>query len=204
MTHSSPIAPSGQSAKPPAIAWLVPLAAVVAIVGVVLPWFKPIGYAGGKHQEIGVVAHAWQGGAVGVLGPILLVIAGVIVLRRILRSAPAKPGKNPVRRAGMIAALFAVLTYVAQLAARGLVLHGTVDINGQSIKLDDLAGQLGYSAISRGTQIGFWITAVAALLALVGGIAMFAAGKKAPASSAPAWTNSPASEEPPAATLQNT
>jgi uncharacterized YccA/Bax inhibitor family protein len=170
----------------PTVAWLIPAAALVAVVGGVLPWFKPIGYVHGSHHEIGVQAHAWQAGAVGAIGPILLVVLGGLVLRRFLSSKPAKPGKNPVRRSGLIAILFALVTIALQGAARGLVLNGTVTLNGQSIKLEDLAGALGYTAISRGTQLGFWLTTVAAVLVLTAGVAMMIVGKK----SSPAADNS--------------
>jgi hypothetical protein len=175
--------PAG-AGKPPAAAWLVPLAAVVAIIGGVLPWFKPIGYVNGTHGSLGVTAHAWQGGAVGVIGPVLLVIVGIVVLLRLVGRKPAAPGKNPVRRWGLIALLFALATLGLQLAARGLILHATATVNGKSLALDKLAALEGATAYSRGTQIGFWITTAAAVLALIGGVIMMVSSKKASTSSA--------------------
>jgi hypothetical protein len=177
----------------PRVSWLIPLAGVVAIVGGILPWFKPIGYAHGQHGSLGITAHSWQGGAVGVLGPVLLIIIGVLVLRLLVTKASAKPGKNPVRRDGVLAIVFGVLALGFQLLARGLILHADVTLNGKSYHLDDLAGQAGLSAISRGTQIGFWITTAAAAIALIGGIAMIVVGKKAAVTqAAPAQFTAPA------------
>jgi hypothetical protein len=186
----------------PRVAWLVPIAGVLAIVGAILPWFEPIGYAHGRHGSLGITSHAWQGGAIGVLAPVVLIVIGVLVLRLLVSSRPAKPGKNPVRRYGVLAIVFALLALLFQLFARGLILHADVSVNGKTYHLDDLAGRAGLSAISRGTQIGFWITAAAAVIALVGGIAMLVVGRKKDAAPVAAPAVPPAAEVPPATTVQ--
>ena len=83
-----------------------------------------------------------------------------------------------MRRLGILAVLFAVITVALQGAARALIYHSTVTVEGRSVKIDEYAAAVGAHAISHGTQIGFWITTAAAAVALIGGVAMIIVGKK--------------------------
>lgn len=201
---SVPIA-SAPLAKAPPVAWLVPIAALAAIVGAILPWFQPILYNHGKALSIPESAHSWEAGRIGVLGPVLLVLVGILVFRRLMGKASArarKDGRNPVTRAGFVVVVAVVVTLGLQFLARAVVLKAiTVNAGGKSFNLVDYASAAGYSGISRGTQIGFWVTAGAAVVALIGGIAMMIVGRKQ--ASAPVSVDTPAAtfNAPAAATV---
>jgi hypothetical protein len=167
----------------PAIGWLVPLAAVVGIVGVILPWFKPIGYGHKQHISLHITLQSWNGAFPGVLAAVALVLAAILVVLRLVRGR-SKPGKNPIRTAGIWTVVLAIIGAIMVFLSRASALNAKVTVNGNTIKVDQLARLLRAHSYTRGTQIGFWLTGAACALALLVGIALIVLGKKAPAAPA--------------------
>jgi hypothetical protein len=154
----------------PSLAWLIPAAAVLAVIGAVTPWFRPQGTFGGQTQQFANF-YSWRDGRIGLLAPLALVALSISVVnlmrggtRSRFASAP-----NPVRTLGTYAA-------IAGAASAGSLVLGWVllpsqyhvRVNGLALSWNGLR-LLGVE-VSRSPQLGFYLTAAAAALAVVGGL----------------------------------
>ena len=92
-------APGSTPTKAPAIAWLVPLAGVVAIVGGVLPWFQADRLLQAPPPRVDRAHRPLPGRAApsACSGPILLIVIGVLVLRTLIGSVGSRPGPSRAR-----------------------------------------------------------------------------------------------------------
>ena len=185
-----------QQLKPPAHAWLVPLAGVVGLLGAFTPWFRPqgkISYRGESvTQSAADAVHAWDDGKIGLLGPILLVVIGVGVLMLILgrQSRFARGSAHPFSSAGKAAIVAGVVAVVCVVIAWFVVTsqYRFTD-GGKSYGWDGyikLAKASGVDLqLSRGPQAGLWLTVAGGVIAIVGGVLLLLAGRAAAASSTP-------------------
>ena len=107
--------------KVPPAAWLVPLGAVLAVVGVFTPWFKP--QASVKGKDVDVVKdslYSFKEGRLGLIAPVLIVILAVGVVRLIQGHSVARfnrGSRSPVSSAGLGAVIVGVVALVAAAIA---------------------------------------------------------------------------------------
>lgn len=163
--------------RPPAVAWLIPAAAVLAVVGVFTPWFSPTGtYHGHLVLRAESALYSWKDGKIGLLAPILLVIAGLGVaglMRGKVVSRFERGAHGPVAAAARNSMIVGVVSLVAAGIAWFLVPNQFDNIPSDAGGSWDGAAQMGID-MSRGPQVGYWLTIVAALLSIVGGALMYA------------------------------
>lgn len=193
--------PTRQQVKPPQYAWLVPLAGIVGLIGAFTPWFRPegkISYQGQTATQSATDAvHAWDDGKIGLLGPILLVVIGVGVLMLILgkQSRFARGSAHPFSSAGKAAIGAGVVALVCVVIAWFVVKSQYRFTDGG--KTYGWSGYIKFAKqagvdleLSRGPQIGLWLTVAGGVIAIVGGVLLLLAGR---AASAAASASAPAS-----------
>jgi hypothetical protein len=173
----------------PPVAWLVPIAGLLGLLGAVLAWFTPVGTVGGQDVLKGESLHSWEDGRIGLVGPILLVVVGIMVTQLILGRTARRfaRGAHPVSSAGKWSIAAGAIAIVCALIA-WFVLPSQYKVDGpdgRKLSWDeaiDLARQQGISLqIGRGPQLGFWLTLAGGVLAVAGGVLLFLAGRKAAA-----------------------
>jgi hypothetical protein len=168
-------------AKAPPIAWLIPLAALLSVIGVFTPWFTPHGQIGRYSQNFDSL-YSFKDGKIGLIAPIALVVLAVTViglLRGKVRGRLAGSA-DPVRSAGKYAIGVGIVALVCLVIAWFLVttqykftLAGTeYSWNDFEAKVKQAGGTL-----SRGPGIGFWLTLVGGLLAVIAGVVMLMQAK---------------------------
>lgn len=194
MTAYPPPPPPGAvpAPKAPPVAWLVPLAGVLGLLGAVLAWFSPVGTVDGQDVLTGENLHSWDDGRIGLIGPILLVVAGAMVAQLLFgRTVRRFSGANPLASAGKWSLVAGAVAIVCAAVA-WFLLPGQYKIdgpNGQKLSWDaaiKLAKGNGVTlTISRGPQLGFWLTIVGALVAIAGGALLLVAGRRAAAATPP-------------------
>ena len=179
-----------QQVKPPQYAWLVPLAGVVGLVGAFTPWFRPegtISYQGQTATQSATDAvHAWDDGKIGLLGPILLVVIGVGVLMLILgkQSRFARGSAHPFSSAGKAAIGAGVVALVCVVIAWFVVKSQYRFTDGG--KTYGWSGYIKFAKasgvdleLSRGPQVGLWLTVAGGVIAIAGGVLLLLAGRAA-------------------------
>lgn len=178
-----------ESVKAPAAAWLVPLAALLALIGVFTPWFKAKANAvidGKKTSEAADALYSWKDGKIGLLAPILLIIIAIGVVGLLTGRTPARFKRgdaHPVATAGKASLIGGGVTLVCVVIAWFLVKsqYKFPGPNGKDISWDDfikLAKDNGVKLeLSRGPQIGYFLTIVAGILTIVAGILMILAAR---------------------------
>jgi hypothetical protein len=172
--------------KVPPVAWLIPLAALLAVIGVFTPWFKPHADKGG--QSVGFDAlYSFKDGKIGLVAPIALVVIalGVFSLARGRVKGRLAGSADPIRLMAKYALGVGVVSLVCLLIAWFLVTtQYKFELNGSEYSWSDFEAKLktAGATLSRGPQIGYWLTLVGALLAIVAGVVLLVQAK----SSAPA------------------
>jgi hypothetical protein len=189
-----------QPAKAPIVSWLVPLAALLAVIGVFTPWFRPKATAGGHSESTTNALYSFEDGKIGLLAPILLVALAIGVVGLLVGKTPARFSKgsaHPVASAGKAALIVGAVSLVCAVIGWFLVKsqYKFPGPNGTNLSWDDFikaAKDAGINIeLSRGPQIGYFLTIAAALLAIVAGVLMILAARTASAPSAPSG-NGPA------------
>jgi hypothetical protein len=172
------------------VAWLIPLAALLAVIGAATPWFKPVLHKGSVSASVQNALYSWKDGKIGLLAPILLVILaiGVVGLLRGRSGGRFSRGSgHPAKSAGRTAVIFGLVSLGCMVAAWFLVL-GQYTIQdpttGDTVHLKSFASEVG-ATLSHGPQVGFWLTGVAAVLAVVAGVVLLVTSKDAPLPPAP-------------------
>lgn len=222
MTATPPPPPPTSSGevqeKAPVVAWLIPLAGLLAVIGVFTPWFKPEVSAtapNGPSRTVSVddALYSWKDGKIGLIAPIILVILAIGVIgmltgRKVSRFERGSNG--PVVNAARGAIIAGAVSIVATVIAWFLLpsQYSFVD-GGKKYSWDDYIDALkgvGLKDVSigHGPQIGYWLTAVAGALAIVGGVLMLVMRQKpqAVAGSFAAPPAGPAYGPPPSAPAQ--
>lgn len=181
---ASPVPPPPGSVpvvKAPPVAWLIPLAALLAVIGVFTPWFTPHGQVGKYSQDFDSL-YSFKDGKVGVVAPIALVALAVSVIgllrgkvgRRLSGSA------DPVRSAGKYSIGVGVVSLVCLLIAWFMVTSQyKFTAGGTEYSWDDFESKIKAAGgtLGRGPGIGFWLTLVAGVLAIVAGIVILVQAK---------------------------
>lgn len=183
------------------IGWLVPLGALLAVVGLFTPWFKPSIKAtrpgnGGRVSLPFENLYSIKDGRIGILAPVVLVVVAVGVVSLLQGRVPrrfAGKSRHPVSSAGLSAIGAGVLSLLFLVVA-WFLLPGQLTVSksdaGEKLsgynKIKDRLEGLGYKdlVLSHGAKIGFWLTAIGALLVIVAGVLLFLDGKKQQAAQA--------------------
>lgn len=170
-----PVNPRQVQEKAPTVAWIIPLAGVLALIGVFTPWFDPSGsFKGQKVLQAADKLYSWKDGKIGLIAPILLVIlaisvGGLLVGRSVSRFERGSAG--PVVTAARAAMIAGAVALGAAVIAWFLVPSQYDNIPSDAGGSWDGAGKLGID-MTRGPQIGYWLTIAAAVIALIGGVLM--------------------------------
>lgn len=178
-------------AKAPPVAWLIPLAALLAVIGVFTPWFKPHGEVGKYSQDFDAL-YSVKDGKIGLLAPIALVVLAISVvglLRGKVRGRLAGSA-DPVRSAAKYAIGVGVGSLICLVIAWVMVTSQyKFTLNGTEYSWSDFESKVKAAGgtLSRGPQFGYWLTLAGALLAVIAGIVMLVQAKSA----APAGTPTP-------------
>ncbi len=161
-------------AKAPPVMWLLPVAALLAVIGAFTPWFTPHGEAGGVSKDFDSL-YSFKDGKIGLVVPIALVVVAVMAIglllgkpRGRLSSAP-DPVRSIARYAIIGGAVAAVCLVIAWFL---LTSQYKFELAGAQLSWDDFAARLKAAggSLSRGPQIGYWLSVAAAVLAIVGGV----------------------------------
>jgi Co/Zn/Cd efflux system component len=158
------------------VAWLVVLAGALALVGAFTPWFRPKASAHGRSISARDSVYTWDDGKIGILASVLLVLAGFGVLALLLGKASRRftaNGRHPVENAGRTSMIAGAVGLVVSGGAWILVPHQYKQWDEIQSEVRSIGGTL-----SRGPQIGFFLTVAAAILALVGGAVLIAAHRR--------------------------
>ena len=180
-----PPPPPGTVATEPAppVAWLIPLAALLAVIGAFTPWFTPEASASGRTADAQNSLYSWKDGKIGLIAPIVLVVIAISVvsLLRGKRAGRLTAAADPVKAAGKYAAIAGGVSAVCLVIAWFLV---TSQYTFNGLSWNELQKRLSavHGTLSRGPQVGYFLTIAAAALAIIGGVLMMTmSGKPAPA-----------------------
>jgi hypothetical protein len=143
----------------PLTARFLPFGALLGVIGAVLPWFHPSEATG---TLVASSMHSWQDGKLGVIGPILMLVVGLMSLGSTRRPRPT----GTTRMLGRAAIVAGGLTGIGLAIAWALVPHQYSE--GRSW---DSYVQAGYR-LTRGPQSGFYLTALAAVIFVLVGAAL--------------------------------
>ena len=167
-----------QDPRPPVYAWVLPVAGLAGLVGVFLPWFHGYATSPGHHTvHFHGSISSWDDGRIGLLPGLLLAAMGFA--SAILLTRPAKRRHDaidtgPVAKAAKQAAIAGGVSLACLFFAYLLVPH-EYRVNGESwaAALADVRSQAGPGVqFHRGPELGFWLTLVSGVIALVVGIVL--------------------------------
>lgn len=167
--------------KAPPIAWLIPLAALLAVIGAFTPWFKPHGQIGRYSQDFDAL-YSFKDGKIGLIAPIALVVLALSVIGLLQGKVRGRlaGSTDPVRSMAKYAIGVGVVSLVCLLIAWFLVTtQYKFTVGGQEYSWNDFESKLKTAGgtLGRGPQIGYWLTLVGALLAIVAGVVMLVQAK---------------------------
>jgi hypothetical protein len=169
---------SGTPVRPPAVVWLVPVAALLAVLGAARPWFRPQASFAGRSQQFAEF-YSWRDGRIGLAAPILLVALTVATLNLVRGAGRFGSAADPVRTAGKFAVAAGVACALSVAAAWIFVpWQYHLRIAGVSYSWHAL-GKLGVS-VARAPQAGFYLTCASAALAVVTGVVLLLTAGPAP------------------------
>lgn len=157
--------------KAPPVAWLLPAAALLSVIGAVTAWFHPYVSIRGKTIRASDALYSFRDGKIGLIVPIVLVVIGVTtigMLRGRLRGRLAA-ADEPARSLGMYAVIGGAVSVLCLVIAWFLVptqyQFGSQSWDDFEKDVDSVGGSL-----SQGPQFGYWLTVAAAVLAIVCGV----------------------------------
>ncbi len=194
-----PVRQSEVEEKAPPVAWLVPLAAVLAVVGVFTPWFKPqiSGTVNGRSDSGDAVKDAlysWKEGKLGLVAPIVLVVVAIGIVAMLAgknsrfhrgSTSPVVNGARGAIIAGVVAVGAVVVSYFL-LPSQYTFTDGAKEYSWD--ELENLFRAQGVSDVdlSQGPQIGLWLTVAGGVVAIIGGVLMLVTrSKPAPVAQVP-------------------
>ena len=165
----------------PPIAWLVPLTALLAVVGAFLPWFHGRASVPGRGStSFEDSLYSYADGRIGLLPPIALVVLSISVIGLLRGKTPrrfTRGSSGPVVSAARAALIIGGVSLVCVVIAWFLVpTQYKFTEQGQKVSWNDELDRLHAAGIdasfSRGPQLGYFLTIAAAVLALVAGALM--------------------------------
>ena len=178
-----PHRPGRMQEKPPVAGWIVPVAGVLAVIGVFTPWFRPEVTASGGGKSITKAVenalYSWKDGKIGLIAPIVLAILAVAVVglmtgRTVSRFERGSSG--PIVTAARASMIAGGISLAAVVIAWFMVpSQYSFSDGGREYSWDDyikaIQGLDGVDSagISRAPQLGYFLTVAAALVALIGG-----------------------------------
>lgn len=155
----------------PAIAWLVPGAAALAVLGALLPWFRPRGTVAGHARTFDALYSVKD--KAGLVVPVLLVLVAISVVELLLGKPRGRLAANaePARLAAIYVLVGGLVCIAVMVVAWAMVpsLYDFV-VAGRTLSWQQYrrAGV----RLERGPDVGFWLTAAAAVLTVATGAAM--------------------------------
>lgn len=186
----------------PIVAALIPVAAVLAVIGAFTPWFHSSFVLDGQPHELVRALYSWRDGKIGLVAPIGLVVASIGVLRLATGKVArfSRLGTNPVVAAArgslIVGSIALVCCVIAWFLVPSNYYFDTRLGRLSSSKLISDAQANGHSAsLDRGPQIGYYLTIAAAVIAIVAGVLMLVMRDKT--AQAPATFGAPAFAAPP-------
>ncbi len=165
----------------PPVAWLVPVAALLAVVGAFLPWFHGSASLPGQgSRSFQDSLYSYADGRVGLLPPITLVVLSISVIGLLRGKTPrrfSRGSSGPVVSAARGALIIGAVSLVCVVIAWFLVpTQYKFTEQGQKVSWNDELDRLHAAGVnasfSRGPQVGYFLTIAAAVLALVAGALM--------------------------------
>ena len=183
----------------PPIAWLLPVAAVLAVVGAFTPWFHGKAHVAGKGTtSFEDSLYSYADGRIGLLPPVALVILSIGVIGLLRGKTPrrfSRGSSGPVVSAARGALIIGGVSLVCVVIAWFLVptQYKFTTASGGKVSWNDELDRLRAEGLdvsfSRGPQIGYFLTIAAAVLAIVAGALMLVMRSKTiadvPAGTAP-------------------
>jgi hypothetical protein len=168
-------APTPAPTAPP-IAWSIPLAALLAVAGAFLPWFTPHADKGGQRVAFDAL-YSIKDGKIGLLAPIALVVValGVVGLARGSARGRLAASADPLRSLAKYAIGAGAGSLVCLVIAWLLVTtQYKFALGGSEYSWSDFEHQLKAhgATLSRGPQLGYWLTSAGAVLAIIAGALM--------------------------------
>jgi hypothetical protein len=182
-----PLSAEAQRVAPPLFLWGLPVASALALIGAVLPWFKPT-FDGRTFPDESVV-HSWNTGKIGLIGPVLLLVLGVLTVLLLLGRTPSRltrSGRHPLQSLARNAAVAGVITLGTMAAAWVLVPQNFGDWNEA-----EAAAKSAGIALGRGPLPGFWLVVVAGVLGLLFGAVLFFQTRSAQLAAEQPWAVPP-------------
>jgi hypothetical protein len=156
------------------------------VIGAFTPWFTPEASARGRTIDAEISLYSWKDGKVGLIAPIVLVVIAISVIGLLSgkRRGRLAGAADPVKAAGKYAVIAGAVSAVCLVIAWFLV-TSRYTFNGLSWdELDKRLAALGGS-LSRGPQIGYFLTIAAAALAIIGGVLMMTVSKEKASADSP-------------------
>ncbi len=161
---------SAEVQRLPLAAWLAAVPGVVGLVGAVLPWFAPTGRGVAIPK-----AYCLQAGRVGFLGPLVLIVAAVIVVGPRLGWFGSGQPTRRLDTDGLIVGGAGVAAAVV-LGLAWVLLPSSYSFTGTTWDRLNAAGH----HLTRGPQVGYLISIAAAALAILCGVLLLVAGRRDP------------------------
>jgi hypothetical protein len=168
-------------AKAPPVAWLIPLAALLSVIGLFTPWFTPHADKGGQTVKFDSL-YSFKDGKIGLVAPIALVVLAITViglLRGRVRGRLAG-SSDPVHSTGKYSIGVGVVALVCLVIAWFLVTtQYKFTLAGTEYSWSDFESKLkaAGATLSRGPGIGFWLTLAGGILAVIAGIVLLVQAK---------------------------
>ncbi len=165
--------------KAPPVTWLLPAAALLALIGTFTPWFRPHGEAAGHSKDFDSL-YSFKDGKIGLIAPIVLVVIAIMAIGLMQGKTRGRlaSAADPVRSVAKYAIIAGVVSAVCVVIAWFLVTSQySFELDGTQLSWNDFASKLKAigGSLSRGPQIGYWLTGAAAIVAIVGGVLMMLA-----------------------------
>lgn len=150
-----------------ATAWLVPVAALLAVIGALLAWFRP--RVASRARTFDAIYSVKD--KAGLVVPLALVLLSISIVGLVLGKPRGRlaGSSDPVRLAGWYCIATGLGCAVAVAVAWAMVpsLY-SFDVAGRRLSWDQY--QQAGLRLDRGPAAGFWLSCAAAALALVSGV----------------------------------
>jgi hypothetical protein len=159
--------------KAPQVAWLLPVAALLSVIGAVTSWFHPYVSIRGKTIRASGALYSFRDGKIGLVAPIVLVVIGVTTIGLLQGRVRGRlaAADEPARSLGKYAIVGGAVSGVCLVIA-WLLVPTQYQFGSQS--WDDFEKDVNAAggSLNQGPQFGYWLSAAAAVVAIVAGVLM--------------------------------